>query len=344
METSQIRVTRVAPRALGIGAALLIAGCGPSQSGPDTFRGLDASDRFTAGDSGRRIGPAGSPPPLSIDAREVTWDELTPRLAEAAGGLVVEEITLDRLLAQEMDRRGLQVSDADLESERDWLELTILEGTPRVGSASDDLVYQVRQRRGLGPIRFESLLKRNAMLRALVRERVAVREEQVQLAWRVQHAERLRVRLIVTPTEREAQAAAGRALAGDPAGLELRFTELAQELSTDPSGARGGLIEPFSPEDPAYEQAIRTTAASLQPGQIGPVVAIRNGFALLYLDERLPADGVTLDQARADLTEQLRRRQERLLMDELASQLLAEARVRVLDESLNWSVRAGQER
>lgn len=344
METSQIRPGLLSRWMLAAGLGLLLGGCGPSQSGPKTFRGLDAADRYAAGDTGRRIGPAGASAPLSIDSREVTWDELAPRLAEAAGGLVVEEITLDRLLTEEMARRGMQVTDRDLANERDWLELTILEGAPQVGASSGDLLYQVRQRRGLGPTRFDALLRRNAMLRALVRDRVTVREDQVQLAWRVQHGERLRIRLIVTRTEREAQAAVSRALAGDGAGVELRFAELAQELSTDPSGARGGLIEPFSAEDPAYEQAVRATAASLQPGQIGPVVAIRNGFAAVYLDERLSADGVSFEQARGDLTEQLRRRQERLLMDEVAGQLLAEARVRVLDESLNWSVRAGQER
>jgi len=42
--------------------------------------------------------------------------------------------------------------------------------------------------------------------------------------------------------------------------------------------------------------------------------------------------------------QQLRQRQERLQMDALATQLLAEARVHVIDPSLVWSVRAGESR
>ena len=332
---------------IGIGLCLLAAAltaCSSSRSGPDVLRGVEAAERYTADGQGRRIGPAMGPAPVSIDGEAVGWEALVPRMAEAAGGMVVEEVALERALEAELARRGLSVTGQDLANERSWLGLSVVRGAGQTGAAEDELVQEIRQRRGLGPERFAALLRRNAMLRAMVRGRVEVTDSQVALAWRVQHGERLRTRIIVTPTEREAQSLATQAFAGGSPGVGQRFAELAQMHSTDSSAARGGLIEPFSPDDPAYEQSVRAAAASLQPGQIGPVVAIANGFALVYLDERLPPDGVPLESVRAELTEQLRRRQERLLMDELATQLLAETRVRVLDESLDWSVRAGQQR
>ncbi|MBZ0172103.1 MAG: hypothetical protein K8E66_06970, partial [Phycisphaerales bacterium] len=203
------------PAALLSGALLCTLGaCAPTRSSPRPFRGLEESEQYAAAQSGRRIGPVTAPAPLSIDREAVGWEVLLPRLAEAAGGLVVEETTLDRLLEQELARRGMAITDADISRERDWLALSITGGVGVPASELDDLTYELRQRRGLGPVRFGALLKRNAMLRALVQDRVTVRSDQLELAWRVRHGERLRIRIIVTPTEREAQSLAARAGAG----------------------------------------------------------------------------------------------------------------------------------
>ena len=327
---------------LALACASFGGGCGSSPSGPDPFRGVDAAERYAEATPARRISALPDTPPLSIDSEPVDWSVLAPRLAEAAGGVVVEELALEHLLGRELTRRGLAITDADLARERAWLAASVAEAG-QVGEAdSGQLITQVRQRRGLGPVRFEALLRRNASLRALVADRVEVGDDQVELAWRVQHGPRVRVRVITTASHSKAQQLLDQAAAAPPDQTRVRFAELALDHSTDPSGPRGGLIEVFSVADPAYEQPIRMAAQSLAPGQLSPVIALGSGFALLYLEELLPPDGVTLDAAREALTEQLRRRQERLLMDQLATQLLAEARVRVIDESLNWSVQAGQ--
>jgi hypothetical protein len=278
-----------------------------------------------------------------MDGESIEWSALAPSLAEAAGGLVVEELALDRLVLRELGRRGVMITDADLEHERAWLAASVVGATELQGTDAGRLIAEVRARRGLGPVRFDAMLRRNAALRALVRGQVEVRDDQVELAWRVQHGARVRVRLITTGTQREALHLRDQALAAPPERAESRFAELAEAHSTDPSAPRGGLIEPFSLEDPAFEPSIRLAAAPLTPGQVGPVVAIRNGFAVLYLDETVPADGVTLEASRDALAEQLRSRQERLRMDQLATQLLAGVQIRVFDDSLRWSVEAGRE-
>ncbi len=325
-------------------AGLFMLGCGPSGSRQGAFRGVEAAERYAEGDRGRQITALSDASPLTIEGEAIDWAEIAPRLSEAAGGLVVEELALERLLTREVGRRGLSISEEDLALERAWLLATIAEGKRLPDAEASLLIWEVRQRRGLGPVRFASLLRRNALLRALVHDRVEVRPDQVELAWRVQHGERVRVRIIVAASQQEAHRLRNEALAGEPNETELRFATLAEAHSTDASASRGGLIEPFSTKDPAYEQAIRQTAEALQPGDIGPIVPVGHGFAVVYLDQRLPGDGTAIDEARAALTEQLRRRQERLLMDELATQLLAHARVNVIDQSLSWSVRAGGDR
>jgi parvulin-like peptidyl-prolyl isomerase len=326
----------------GLIAPAWCVGCGGGAREASPFGGLDRADQYAAQRRERTITSEAGPPPATVNGEPVAWEELRGPLAETAGAAVLEEIALLRQLEAEMARRGLAVGEAEVDRERRLLVETLaVEGD---SLATEQLVTRVRERRGLGPQRFAQLLRRNAMLRALVRDRVDVRSDQVELAWRVQHGERVRIRIIVTETEREAQAARRELLGGAPADLEIRFAALAEERSTDASAARGGLVDAFSPADPAYESSIRSAVSQLQPGNVSPIVAIRTGFAIVYMDERLPPDGTPLDAATSGLREELRMRQERLLMDELAAQLLAEARITAFDNALRWSRDAGSER
>lgn len=335
-----LRKPQIARFALLLTAAATLSGCG-APKGPDAFRGLDEADRYASRPQGRRIGTLESPPPATVDGEPVTWEEVQAYLGEAAGAAVLDEIALERRLAREMTRRGLSLSEEAIEQERLRLTQTLAGGTQ---GNEERLIAQVRARRGLGPTRYAAMLRRNAMLRSLVADRVDVRPDQIDLAWRVQHGEKLAIRIIVTPTERQAALVRQQLADGDPTQLEARFISLAPEQSTDPSGSRGGQIEPFSAADPAYEPAVRAAADQLQPGQLGPIVAVRSGFALVYLQRRVPADGVTLEGATPVLARELRIRQERLLMDELAAQLLAEAKITTFDDALGWSRQAGSAR
>ncbi|MDQ7013207.1 MAG: peptidyl-prolyl cis-trans isomerase [Planctomycetota bacterium] len=322
---------------------LLSGGCGSGGSSrPDTFRGLDRAARYAAGGSTRYLGPAAGVAAFSVDRTPIEWSVIAGRLAEAAGAVVVEEIALELVLDREARRQGVAITRADLDREREWLAHAVSRSA-RLAPSTDTaaLVAEVRQRRGLGPERFAALLRRNAQLRAMVRDSIEITPEQVELAWRVQHGERVRVRLIVVSTMQDAQTLRTQALA---AGNEMAFAKLAETYSTDNSAPLGGLIEPFSTDDPAYENSIRRVAAGLQPGEIGPVVSTRNGHAVVYLTERLPPDGVSLEEAREELGKQIAQRQERIRMDQLATRLLAEARVRVTDPALAWSVEAGRGR
>jgi hypothetical protein len=300
----------------------------------DPFAGVSAAERYAG------IGLADDPP-LVVEGRPIDWPEILPRLAEAAGATVVEELTLDRLVEREAAARAVTIGPDDLARERDWLARAIerdAETDPRA------LVTELRRRRGLGPHRFEALLRRNALLRAMVAAQVRVTEDQLRLAHRVRHGEKVRIRVLTTPDLAHAQRLRASLDQADPARLEPEFADAARERSTDPSAPRGGLVEPFSTADPAYEAAVRSALDTMQPGQLSPIVTLASGYALLYLVERIPADGTPFEAARTHLEHQLARRQERLLMDELANRLLASASVRVPDPSLDWSVDAARDR
>jgi hypothetical protein len=87
---------------------------------------------------------------------------------------------------------------------------------------------------------------------------------------------------------------------------------------------------------------VRQTLAEMAPGDLSPVVALERGYGLFLVEGVDPASGPGLEEARDEIARELRRRQERLLMDELARSLIDSARVTVFDPSLDWSWRAGE--
>ncbi len=292
-----------------------------------------------------------------IDGQPVFSSDLASQLAEAAGGVVLEELVLDRRLAIALRDRGIQVNDAELRREEALLRYSLLRG---VGSSSgpDDtarLVTDLRESQGLGPLRYAALLSRSAGLRALVQAEVQVTPEAVAVAHAARYGPRHRIRLIVVPSQRDAAEALARLAApADPAAsttatggsLASRFAGEAARVSTDPSAPRGGSIEPFSLQDPAYPIALRQSVAATAPGSLTSVMALTRGFAIAYVEEVLPEKGVPLESVRAALEEDVRLRQERLLMERLAAQLVGPNRggVTIIDRGLDFGWRTGRAR
>jgi hypothetical protein len=277
----------------------------------------------------------GVPPATLIDARPaalvegrvVDWGELRPLLSEAAGADALQEVILDRMLAPALADAGVVITRDDLGAER-ALFYEMLSPDPNVAAR---LAKELRARQGLGPNRLEGLLRRNAGLRALVRDQVEVADEAVRRMHEVVHGPKRQPRLMILPTLAEARSAISRVNAGEP------FTDVALEVSTDASAARGGLLEPISRADASYPQALRETLWGLEPGELSPPILLGDRYAVLTLARVVEGDGADLESVRPQLERQVRLSQERLLMDRLARQLLAEANVTIIDDAVKWS-------
>lgn len=321
--------------------ACILTACGESrttrQADRTVTQGLDASDRYIESQPGPPAAASSTAaadrarPIAVVDGRPITFEALRPALMEAGGGAVLEEAVLDELLQREADRRELKITRAQLDAERDLLAQT-LTGS---GAASDPteagrLLAQVRASRGLGEVRFAALLRRNATLRALVANDVRITESALDQAYAMRFGPRYRARLITTATAADAAAVAQQARAG------ADFASLAAERSTDASAARGGLLEPISPLDPAYPAAIRSTLRTLAAGGVSDPIALDSGFAILQLIEQVPAPATVPDREAAlpELERQVRTEQERLLMNQLVRRLLDSARVSITDRNL----------
>lgn len=315
----------------------LLAGC--AGSGGDTpTSGLERAERSVVADPGVR--PADGRPAPAVDLRVaaeadgvgIRWGELTPRLIESSGRAVIEEMVLDLRLERRCARAGIVIGDAALAREEALIERAIVgAGVAPNSEDADRLLERVRRERGLGELRWADLIRRNAMLRALIEPASAPTDSELQRAYATRYGERHVVRLVTSPTLEEATRISELARGGTD------FAELATRFSTDVSASRGGLLGPMSTSDESYPHAVREAVARLHPGEVSGAVALEEGFAVVRLDRVTPpkADAPPIDAVRGQLAEEARLRRERILMSELATRLRAGAdEVRVFDAEL----------
>jgi hypothetical protein len=255
----------------------------------------------------------------------VKWDALRPIAVELAGAAALQEAILDALIEDRARERAITVTDAQMNAEEATL-LALLDKDP---DRAQRALEQVRARQGLGPVRWRALLRRNAMLRALVARDVQVLEPQVLATHDAAHGPKRKARIIAVPDLRTAQSVTERLAAGTP------FEEIAARESTDVSAARGGLIAPISRLDPSFPVAVREALwAVKEPGGISPPVLVGTGYVLLRWDGDVPGDGVALETVRAETERAVRITQERAQMDQLAQDLVRNAKPTIFDDSL----------
>lgn len=306
---------------LGIGV-LASAGCAADGGRASTSQQRQSTPAAAAA-------PASSSPSDAVAVHSggaITLADLRGPLFEAAGGQVLSEWLLQRLIDRRLAERGLtaQINDAAVARERADM-LATLDPDP---DQAQRILDQIRRRRGLGRQRFDSLLRRNAGLRRLVADQVQVTDLAIEQAFQLRHGPRYEARLITAAGFAQAVELVQQARRG------AAFADLAAEHSTDVSRLQGGLLGQISAADPTYPLAVRTTLAQLEVGQVSDPVALDDGFAILKLERKIPADAVQLDAVRDELTRQVRRQAEAALMQQLARDLLAEAQVLVLDPTL----------
>ncbi len=309
----------------GVLPVILVACAAPApDSPPVTAAAVSPSARATP----TAAEPYAARPMAFINGETITAADLHAPLIEAAGGQALAELVIDRVLRDRLAEAGLTLTPEQLDAERQLLISTF-------DAADDDeaarVLRELRRRRGLGEQRFTSLLRRNAAMRALVRQQVNVDEQALRRAYELAYGEQYVARIIVVPTLQEA--ARLREMLRDP---EASFADLAVKRSSDPSAVQGGLLPPISPADDEVAKVIRDTLVRLDERgeRVSDPVSVPSGYALVSLERKEAAESVEFADVRDRLAETVRRSAERVLMQQLARELLAAANVVVLDPAL----------
>lgn len=101
-----------------------------------------------------------------VNSQPITNEELWPIMAEISGQQALEELMLTKLLEEIAHDFEWEITDADLQLELDNLIFTINQSADP--QSTPLLIETIRHRRGLGPTRFDALLRRNTILRRLL--------------------------------------------------------------------------------------------------------------------------------------------------------------------------------
>lgn len=263
----------------------------------------------------------------AFGGRSVTPSTLYPLLIEAAGSEVLLELVIAETALHELSRRGLSLTEDEINAERRRMVQALDEDEDRAVVMFGRLMEQRR----LGPGRQRLFLQTNAALRKLTADEVELTPAVIRQQFELTYGPLFVCRIVAVPTLRDAQQV-----------LELfrqgrSFSDLAVEFSTDPSRAQGGLLSPISTADSAYPQAIRNELPGLQPGEVSLPIAVDQSFILVYLERILERDQPDLDQVRDQLAFQARQRIESRLMRQKARELLSRVEVTVFDPVLRES-------
>jgi parvulin-like peptidyl-prolyl isomerase len=269
-------------------------------------------------------------PVAMLENEAVTIRSMQDRLFERSGAEILRELQLETALRRALSEQDMTIDEQDLDHE----EQLLLSRLSADENAARELLSQVRGNEGLGPVRYEALLWRNAALRALVQDDLQLNEPLLRRLHRMQHGPRLRTRLLVVPTLQEAEELHARLAAGEA------FDALAATRSIDSSRDRGGLVEPISLEDPAWPAALRAALESTPPGGMTDIVFLEDRFAIARVENEIPADGIEFETARDEMMTLARLTQERLKMADLAGRLGITPSLQVLDPTLRqaWKI------
>ena len=259
-----------------------------------------------------------------VAGEPVATAEVFPPLIEAAGAEVLGDRVLLAVLRRRLAVAEIELGPQAIEAERQVMLRSLAQDPDEAAR----LLRELRARRGWGEVRFAQLLETNAGLRAMVADRVEVTDAAVQREFRLRYGPASRVRLITVPRLSDAQRLSRAAAAGES------FAELAALHSTDPSAASGGLLSPIRPDDTSYPDTLRAAVTALDEGQVSAPLGLDGQFALLKLEEQLPGTAVEFKEVESALKLSVRARAERVLMQQLARELVGAADVVVLDPTL----------
>ena len=272
--------------------------------------------------------------PLALIGHDrITQADLWPRLLEASGSEIIDDLALSIAVEQALRDQGIHLKTEDLAAERLILLETIRADSPPA------MLDELLARRGLGPNRADDLLRRSAGLRKLVQGDVKVTPAAIAGMYDITWGPRTPARIIVTANREDAVSAARKIRGG------AAFSDVAVRCSIDASRDRGGLVEPINQADPAWPKAIRTTLAALPSMGVSPPMLVNGRWVMI---QRTGESAMESAPPLADIEPEVRRlarlAQERVLMERLAHRLSSAIDVSIYDEAVRTAIRSAGSR
>lgn len=271
----------------------------------------------------------------TIDGEPFSRAVLVELLLRTHGPVLFNELVVIARAETEAKKRGLTLREEQVDEEHQRFLRSIVDPLSGLGgdafnrAEAERVLDIVLAEKGLSREEYRLGLKRTSLLRLLVKDEIAVSDEDVEVEVRRRTGPRVSVRHIQAGSLLQAEQALSELRAGRP------FEEVATRLSGHrASAAEGGLLPPFSREDPRVPAALRAAAFSLEPGQVSDPIRVGNWYHLLRVEGAVPSEGASSETAREAVRESLRRIREDERIPRVYQRLLNEANVEVSDPAL----------
>lgn len=272
----------------------------------------------------------------TLNGQPVSLRELQEECINRHGVEVLDGEINRKILQQELTRRQLSVTEADLEAEivraADSLGFLTKEGKPDM----EAWLKQVTEEQGVSV----ELYVRDAVwptvaLKQLVDQQVQVSEEDITKGFAANYGERAQVLAIVVDSQRRAQEVWEMARRNP---TEKFFGELARQYSIEPvSKNNDGQVPPIRRH--SGQPTLEEEAFKLKPGQISGIIQAGNQSIILYSLGLTKPVITNIEDVRDELVKELHEKKLRLAMADEFERLRDNAQI---DNFLANTTQAGK--
>ncbi len=266
------------------------------------------------------VAGCGEKPVAVVNGSRITEKEFVDKLKETAGERLLQQM-IDRQIVQDaFQKAGLVLSEEDIAA-------SIQEIQSRAPSPAAFEEYLAARGATLEDLRND--LELQMKVNMLATKDVVVTEEQLENFYK-EHKDRydkpLRVKMseIVTPGKQQAQQAL-EALNKEGAS----FAAVAQQFSISPATRQYGGQRPITPIDQIFPMELREAVSSAEEGELLGPIETQQGWYVLQIDKRLPAEKATLESAKKQVTEEFKG-SKAVPLDGLLRRLRQEAVVKII--------------
>jgi len=262
----------------------------------------------------------GEKPVAVVNGHRITEKEFVGKLKEAAGRQILQQMIDRQIIEDAFQKAGLKLSEEDIAA-------SIQEMQSRAPSPAAFEEYLAARGVTLEDLRNDLELQMKVEL--LATKDVAVTEQQLKEFYK-EHKDRydkpLRVKMseIVTPGKQQAEQALEALKKGN-----VSFADVAQQFSISPATRQYGGQRPVTPIDQIFPMELRQAVYSAKEGELLGPIETQQGWYVLQIDQRLPAQTATFESAKDQVTKDFKR-SKAVSIDKLLKQLRQEAVVKVV--------------
>ena len=278
----------------------------------------------------------------TVNGRELSRHRFQTLMLESRGLAILEQLLALEMVKDHAQRERISIGQADLDAEYDRsleeLARSMIDthDAAELRQVGKQILEDFLRQKNLSLPEFQLSVDRNTYLRKMVRETVAVSDEEVKTEFDRRFGRQAIARHVVCPDIAAATSVRKELKAG------AEFAEVARTRSIHRlSGSAGGLLPPFSRGDLQIPEVMREAAFALQPGHLSSTLLIDGRYHILKLDRFVEPQQQDFTLAFAErLRHDLSNRKTRQAMQDLERKLFDQADIRVEDPVLSQQFRS----